>query len=44
METKLIYKDEKSHKFWNIKVQDNKYILTYGKVDTTGQSKEKTFI
>ena len=43
MKKKLIYKDEKSHKFWNITVEGAKYIITFGKVDTAGQMREKVF-
>ena len=43
MEKILICKDEKSHKFWNIKVQNKQYTVTYGKVDTAGRTQEKTF-
>jgi len=43
MENYLEYKDEKSHKFWQIEVHDNTYTVTYGKVGTKGQSKTKEF-
>ncbi len=43
MKTYLEYKDEKSHKFWQIAVTDNAFTVTYGKVGTNGQSKTKTF-
>jgi uncharacterized protein (TIGR02996 family) len=35
--------DAKSHKFWNIDVQGNKFTVTFGKIGTAGQSQTKTF-
>jgi uncharacterized protein (TIGR02996 family) len=35
--------DAKSHKFWNIEVQGDRFTVTYGKVGTAGQSQTKTF-
>ena len=43
MKTYLEYKDEKSHKFWQIEVKENTFTVTYGKVSTKGQSKTKEF-
>ncbi len=43
MKTYLEYKDEKSHKFWQIEVSKNTFTVTYGKVGTNGQSKTKEF-
>ena len=37
MKTYLEYKDEKSHKFWEIEVKENTFTVTYGKVDSKGQ-------
>ena len=42
----MIYKDEKSNKFWNIEYTLNEYTLNeyrvkYGKVKTNGQKKSK---
>ncbi len=39
----FIYHDEKSHKFWAVEQQDNELHLSWGKVDTSGQSQIKTF-
>jgi len=43
MKKYLEYKDEKSHKFWQIEVEENSFTVTYGKVGTKGQSKTKEF-
>lgn len=43
MITYLEYKDEKSHKFWQIKVVGESYTVTFGKVGTEGQSRTKSF-
>ena len=43
MKKYLKYKDDKSHKFWQIEVVDTTYTVTYGKVGTNGQSKTKEF-
>ena len=43
MKKHLEYKDEKSHKFWQIEVVENAFTVTYGKVGTNGQSKTKEF-
>ncbi|QCE40936.1 WGR domain-containing protein [Psychroserpens sp. NJDZ02] len=42
MKYALIYKDDKSNKFWNIEVLGNAYTVTYGKTGTKGTSKTKT--
>ena len=42
MKYALIYKDDKSNKFWNIEVLGNEYTVTYGKTGTKGTSKTKT--
>ena len=31
--------DAKSHNFWNIDVQGDRFTVTYGKVGTAGQSR-----
>jgi uncharacterized protein (TIGR02996 family) len=38
------FSDAKSHKFWNIDVQGTKFVVTYGKINTAGQSSEKSFV
>ena len=38
MKTYLEYKDEKSHKFWEIEVKENTFTVTYGKVDSNALS------
>jgi len=43
MKEYLIYKDEKSSKFWQIEVDGKKQIVTFGKIDNPGQSKIKEF-
>ncbi|MBT2688793.1 DUF4240 domain-containing protein [Bacillus sp. ISL-47] len=43
METLLIFKDEKSHKFWKISVSGKNYTVTYGKVGSIGSVKIKEF-
>lgn len=37
------YSDAKSHKFWNIDVAGKSFTVTYGKINTAGQSQTKTF-
>ncbi|WP_078130685.1 leucine-rich repeat domain-containing protein [Leptospira alexanderi] len=39
----LIYKDEKSDKFWNIDIAGNTFTITYGKTGTAGQTQTKKF-
>jgi predicted DNA-binding WGR domain protein len=43
MKRTFIYKDEKSNKFWAIKVTDNNFTVIYGKTGATGQTQTKTF-
>ena len=43
MERKLIFKDDKSDKFWNIAVSGLSFTVTFGKSGTAGQSSGKTF-
>ena len=39
----FIYSDDKSNKFWNIEINGNSYTVTFGKVDTDGQTQTKDF-
>ncbi|HEI2544784.1 TPA: WGR and DUF4132 domain-containing protein [Escherichia coli] len=39
----FIYQDEKSHKFWAVKQQENELHISWGKVGTNGQSQVKSF-
>lgn len=41
--TLLIYQDTQSNKFWQINVNETSFVVTYGKVGTTGAVKTKTF-
>ena len=41
--THLEFKDDKSSKFWQIKVEDNEHTVTYGKIGARGSSKTKAF-
>jgi predicted DNA-binding WGR domain protein len=43
MKKYLEFQDSKSHKFWEIEVVDNKYIVRYGKIGTKGQETIKEF-
>lgn len=43
MEKKLIFKDDKSDKFWNIAVSGLSFTVIFGKSGTAGQSSNKTF-
>ena len=43
MKKHLEYKDEKSHKFWEIEVAGTQFTVTYGRVGTDGTSKTKEF-
>ncbi len=43
MKKHLEYKDEKSHKFWQIEDFETSFTVTYGKVGGKGQSKTKEF-
>ena len=38
---RLVYKDDKSHKFWEITVEGSAYTVRFGKVGTDGQTKTK---
>jgi predicted DNA-binding WGR domain protein len=40
---KLIYQDEKSNKFWEIKTNGKNFTTTFGKIGTAGQSQIKEF-
>ena len=37
--TRLVYKDAKSNKFWEIEAKGSAINILYGKVGTNGQSK-----
>ncbi len=39
----LVFKDDKSQKFWKIEHYGSGYTVTYGKIGTEGQSKTKEF-
>ncbi len=43
MKIYLVFKDEKSSKFWQIEVKGKKHTVTFGKTGTKGQSKDKEF-
>ncbi|EMN42486.1 WGR domain-containing protein [Leptospira weilii] len=43
MKHSLIYKEEKSDKFWNIDIAGNTFTVTYGKTGTAGQTQTKKF-
>ncbi|EMP82567.1 WGR domain protein [Leptospira santarosai str. CBC1531] len=43
MKHHLIFKDDKSDKFWNIEVDGTSFTVTYGKTGTAGQTQTKTF-
>jgi len=43
MRNLLIYKDEKSSKFWNIEVFGNSFKVTFGKSGSKGQEQTKSF-
>ncbi|WP_348798559.1 leucine-rich repeat domain-containing protein [Flavobacterium adhaerens] len=43
MKKELVFKDDKSDKFWNIEVSGTLFTVTYGRSGTTGQSSTKTF-
>ncbi|WP_001015840.1 WGR domain-containing protein [Leptospira interrogans] len=43
MNHKLIFRDDKSDKFWNIETSGNSFTVTYGKTGTSGTSQTKTF-
>ncbi|MBY0458946.1 MAG: TIGR02996 domain-containing protein, partial [Gemmataceae bacterium] len=39
----FVFQDDKSHKFWNIALEGDRYTVTFGKVGGKGQSKGKAF-
>lgn len=41
--TQLQYTDNKSSKFWQVTVKGNTHVISYGKIGTNGQTKEKIF-
>ncbi len=43
MKKYLEFKDEKSHKFWQIETISNSFTVTYGKIDSKGQTSTKKF-
>ena len=43
MKTYLEFRDEKSHKFWELVVESNTHTVTYGKIGAKGRSKIKEF-
>ncbi len=43
MKEYLEYHDQKSHKFWEITVEDNKHTVRYGKIGVEGTQKTKDF-
>jgi predicted DNA-binding WGR domain protein len=43
MKKALVYKDEKSNKFWDIEVRGSAFTVTYGKLGTAGSSATKSF-
>ncbi|MFY7908627.1 MAG: WGR domain-containing protein [Emticicia sp.] len=43
MKRYFLFKDDSSHKFWEIHVENNKHIIFFGRVGSTGTTKEKAF-
>lgn len=43
MKKKFIYKDEHSHKFWDIEINLTSLTVIFGKYGTTGQAQTKLF-
>ncbi|EMF73035.1 WGR domain-containing protein [Leptospira interrogans] len=43
MNHQLIFRDDKSDKFWNIETSGNSFTVTYGKTGTAGTFQTKTF-
>ena len=43
MKKHLIFKDDKSNKFWNIEAIESSFTVNYGKIGTNGQSSTKSF-
>ena len=39
--TKLVYKDAKSHKFWQIEAKGSTINILYGRIGTSGQTSVK---
>ena len=39
--TKLVYKDAKSHKFWEVEAKGSSINILYGRVGTKGQTSVK---
>ena len=39
--TKLVYKDAKSHKFWEVEAKGSSINILYGRVGTNGQTSIK---
>lgn len=39
----FVFTDDTSNKFWNIELKDNTYIVTFGRIGTTGQTQTKEF-
>ena len=37
------FRDGKSEKFWNIKLESDSHTVSYGRIGTTGQNKTKSF-
>lgn len=43
MQYYLVFKDEKSNKFWSLIQEGESFTITFGKVGTAGQSQQKVF-
>ncbi len=43
MDKYLIYTDENSKKFWQVHTDENKLIVTFGRIGTPGQTKETSY-
>lgn len=43
MERKLVFMDANSSKFWNIVLEGSSHTVTYGRIGTNGQTKNKAF-
>ncbi|MCB9610482.1 MAG: WGR domain-containing protein, partial [Polyangiaceae bacterium] len=43
MFVQLEFQDDRSHKFWEIRVEGDAHVVRYGRVGTQGQTKTKTF-
>ncbi len=44
MKRYFFFKDDSSHKFWEINVENNKQTISFGRVGSTGSIKEKVFV